>query len=748
MPETQTTRRLHWLLWMLLAWAGVIFMRLVWLQVIHHDDLLRAAQQQQQRYVEVQATRGAILDRSGQPLAKSLPAESICVNPQKIPDAEVAADLLSRVLDLDHAKLLEKIQEASRRRSGFLWIKRKVSAEEAARVRSLKLDWVEFRPEMRRFYPHGTLAAHVLGSVGMVSDESVERGTAGIEAKFEDDLAGTPGLARVFTDVKQNPYDSVVAREPDPGANITLTIDPNLQYDAEKELAKAIDSSGAKTGSVVAVNPANGDILAMANYPTYDPNQLPTPGDPPIARSNIAVSTPFEPGSVFKVITLSAALETTHLRPNSIINCGNGSINLFGRVIHDEHRYSQLSMADVLAKSSNIGAIQIGLKTGEHALYKYQRGYGFGRKTGIDLPGESAGMLRRVEDWMPSSIGSLAMGHEVSVTSIQLALAGAVVANGGLLVKPRIVLARQKPGHAEERFPVEKPQRVIAPETAILMRQMMEGVVLHGTGKRAILKGYTSAGKTGSAQIYDVKTHTYTHHYNASFLGFAPVANPQIVIVVTLEGTTGGTAGFGGPVAAPVFREVAMSALRMLDVPKDLPDSLVAASRGETVDEDDLAIAGLSRPPGDAPDDEPAQKALKNAHDADAVRPNVAVAHNADAVRPNVSVAHNADAVRSSLLPAHNADAVRSRSVSSVTPPPVPADSPAPAGESSASRRPFLAGPKVPDFHGMTLRAVFEESAARGLKVEVLGNGLARAQDPPPGTILPAGASVRVQFAR
>jgi membrane peptidoglycan carboxypeptidase len=298
-----------------------------------------------------------------------------------------------------------------------------------------------------------------------------------------------------------------------------------------------------------------------------------------------------------------------------------------------------------------------------------------------------------------------------------------------------MVLARQKPGHAEERFPVEKPQRVIAPETAILMRQMMEGVVLHGTGKRAILKGYTSAGKTGSAQIYDVKTHTYSHHYNASFLGFAPVANPQIVIVVTLEGTTGGTAGFGGPVAAPVFREVAMSALRMLDVPKDLPDSLIAASRGEAVDEDDLAIAGLSRPPGDAPDDEPAQKTLKNAHNADAVRSNISVAHNADAVRSNISVAHDADAVRS-------------RSVSSVTPPPVPADSPAPAGESSASRRPFLAGPKVPDFHGMTLRAVFEESAARGLKLEVLGSGLARAQDPPPGTVLPAGASVRVQFAR
>jgi membrane peptidoglycan carboxypeptidase len=246
---------------------------------------------------------------------------------------------------------------------------------------------------------------------------------------------------------------------------------------------------------------------------------------------------------------------------------------------------------------------------------------------------------------------------------------------------------------------------VIAPETAILMRQMMEGVVLRGTGKRAILKGYTSAGKTGSAQIYDFKAHAYTHHYNASFLGFAPVANPQIVIAVTLEGTTGGTAGFGGAVAAPVFREVATSALRLLDVPKDLPDGLLRASRGP-VDENDLAIAGLGRAPSDS-------QASDNAH---------------------------------------NADAVRSRSVSSVTPPPVQADSPAPVGELALDRRPFFAstqeGPTVPDFRGMTLRTVLEESAAHGLQVEVLGSGLARTQEPPPGTALRPGARVRVQFAR
>ncbi len=688
MRETQSTKRLHWLLWLMLTWVALIFARLVSLQVIHHDDLLRQAQRQQSRTVEIQATRGAILDRSGQPLAKSLPAESVCVNPQKIPDAGVAADLLSRVLDMDRASLFEKIKSASARGSGFLWIKRKVTAEEAERVRSLDLDWVEFRTEMRRFYPRGTLAAHVVGSIGMVSREDTEEhGAAGIESSFDEDLAGEPGLARVFTDVKQNPYDSVVARAPDPGANVTLTIDPNLQYDAEKELNRAIESSGAKTGSIVALNPYNGEILALANYPSFDPNKAPGPDEIPGARSNLAITTPFEPGSVFKVITLSAALETTRLRPDSMINCGNGSINLFGRVIHDEHRHSAMSMADVLAHSSNIGAIQIALQVHERPLYNYQRRFGFGRKTGIELPGESAGLLRRVEDWTPSSIGSLAMGHEVGVTSLQLALAGATIANGGLQVKPRLVLSRQKTGEAAERFPIAKPVRIIAPETAIQMRQMMEGVVLHGTGRRAILKGYTSGGKTGSAQIYDLKAHAYTHHYNASFLGFAPVTNPQIVIVVTLEGTSGGEAGFGGPVAAPVFREVAVSALRMLDVPKDLPDGLLRASR-EPFDEDDLPISGLGAP---LPMDE-------------------AVAE-AQYARPQAS-----------------------------------------EGESNSDPRPFLnsalVGSQVPDFRGMTLRSVLEESSVRGIQLDVSGTGMARTQNPSPGTILPPGEHVRIQFAK
>jgi cell division protein FtsI (penicillin-binding protein 3) len=697
MPETQSTKRLLWLLRALIVWVAVIFLRLIWLQVLQHDDLLRQAQSQQQKVVPIQAQRGSILDRFGQPLAKSLPAESVLVNPRRVKDAAVTANLLAPILGLDARQLAEKIRAAARRESGFLWVKRKVTAGEAERVRSYHLEYVEFRPDTRRFYPHGQLAAHVLGSVGIANpNETIERGTAGVEMSLDDDLAGEPGQMRVFSDVKQNPYDSVVGRKPDPGADITLTIDQNLQYTAEKEIARAAQASGAKSGSIVVMNPYTGEILAMANYPTFDPNEPPAPGEAPEARSNLAISTPFEPGSVFKVITLAAALETTSLRPESMINCGNGSFKLLGRVIHDTHGYGVLSMADVLAKSSNIGAIQIGLRVGDQQLYRYVRKFGFGRKTGIDLPGESPGILRKVEHWTPTSIGSVAMGQEVGVTSLQLALAGAAVANGGMLVKPKLILARQKKGEPMERFADEKAERAIAPETAIRMRQMMEGVVLRGTGKRyATIKGYTSGGKTGSAQIYDSKAHVYTHNYNASFLGFAPVTNPQVVVAVTLNDTKGGNAGFGAPVAGPVFSKVAMTALRMLDVPKDLPDSL--------------------SPSGDD---------------------------------------------TSSVLIADPGSNAGSKSASSVTPPPVQADSSATADESTEpspkdpglDRRPFLTsalvGPKVPDFRGMTLRAVLEESAASGVQIEVSGSGLARNQVPAAGSILAPGAHVRVQFTR
>jgi cell division protein FtsI (penicillin-binding protein 3) len=346
---------------------------------------------------------------------------------------------------------------------------------------------------------------------------------------------------------------------------------------------------------VVVMNPYTGEVLALASYPAFDPDRAPQTKEEQAARFDHPISVPFEPGSVFKIITLSAALETTALRPESLINCGSGTLNLFGRVIHEaKHGYGTLSFADVLAKSSNIGAIQIGLKVGEKNLLEYVRRFGFGKRTGIPLPAESSGTVRDLKFWGKTSIGSVAMGHEISATALQLAQACSVIANGGMLVRPRLILKRQRPGGKPQIEPAEPPRRILKPETAITMRQLMEGVVLHGTGRGTRLPGYTSGGKTGSAQIFDQATKHYTHLYNGSFVGFAPVTNPAVVIAVTLNGTK----LFGGVVAGPVFKAVAVDVLRLLDVPRDLPETAPQPAF-DPAEANDVAIADLSTPPED-----------------------------------------------------------------------------------------------------------------------------------------------------
>ena len=742
MQLNENTRRLQFLLWGLLAWSGILFGRLVWLQVIRHDAYVAAAESQQQKTVELAALRGSIFDRTGQPLAMSLEADSVVVDPQKIKDLPQAADLLAATLQLDKRDLLVKMQAAKKRKSHFMWVARKLSPEASKRAHAIKLTGMEFRKEMRRVYPRNSLAAHVLGATGILKPEDVtERGNAGVEMAFERDLGGKTGEARLFTDSRQDSYDQEVLLAPEPGADLTLTIDPNLQYRAEQQLAAAAEASGADGGSVVAMDPYTGEILAMASWPAFNPNERPRSAADMKSRMNQAVSRTFEPGSVFKVITLAAALETTNLRPDSVIDCGNGKINLFGRVVHDHDSYASLTMAGVLAHSSNIGAIRIAMATGNQEFYSYQQAFGFGAKTGIPLPGESGGILHSPKAWTKSSIGSLAMGHELGVTSLQLARAGSAIANGGLLVKPRIVLSKQRQGQEPEKVAQEKAERILKPETAVMMRQMMEGVVLEGTGRKAVLAGYTSAGKTGSAQIYDPVSHTYTHTYNASFLGFAPVGNPRVVIAVTLHGTGGGSAGFGGARAAPVFREVAMGALRMMDVPKDLPDRELVAKAPKKL-ESDLSAAG----------DDDASVALAAAKAA-AKETSPGFAYGDEPVRSQKMAARGVDSARpSERVPGANASGMRV--VSSVTQPLARGGTPASAGDPSTGQRPFFetqgqsSGARVPDFLGMTQRAVMQESTAKGLDVELFGSGLALRQDPPPGAAVRPGVAVKVQFGR
>jgi cell division protein FtsI (penicillin-binding protein 3) len=692
--ESRTIRRLFLLALAGSFWALLILGKLFYLQVISYSTYKQAAERQQQRTVTIQALRGQVLDRLGHPFALSVPVDSVCVNPRRTPDPALAAEILARVLDLDRQSLEAKIQAAKRRRAGFLWVKRKVTPEESERVRSLKLEYIEIRPESRRVYPDGALAAHLVGSV-----DFDQRGNLGLEQSLDKALRGHEGEVRMVQDVRQRGVESLASNAAQQGQNITLSIDSRIQFIAERELGAACELRRATSGSVVIMNPYTGEILALASYPSFDPAKPPETTDEREARFNHPVSVPFEPGSVFKVITLATALETTKLRPESTINCGGGTFNLYGRVIHEAKRgYGYLSMADVLAKSSNIGAIQIGLKVGEKNLLEYVRRFGFGRKTGLPLPAESGGAVRDLKYWGKTSIGSVAMGHEISTTAVQLAQACSVIANGGVLVKPRLVIQRQTPGGKLEKEPMEQPHRILKPETAITMRQMMEGVVLHGTGRGTRLPGYTSGGKTGSAQIFDRATKSYTHYYNGSFVGFAPVTNPAVVIAVTLNGTK----EFGGVVAGPVFKTVAIETLRLLDVPRDLPETALPEPPQDPAEENDLAIADFAAPPDDLPD---------------APRQLVAAA-------PVPAAAPGAPAVAPPLIP---------------EPATVLAPAPTPPQDVAQALR-------APSFQGKTMRAVLEESLAAGVPVDVIGSGVAQAQAPAPGTYLRPGERVRVRF--
>jgi len=665
--------RLTWIAGGALVWLTLILAKLISLQVIHHREYARIARQQQELKVEIPAPRGPIFDRTGQPLAMSVPMESVFVNPLRVPDMGVASELLARILSLDAGEVRNRMRVAYDHQRGFLWVKRKITNTEAEELRSLHLEWIEFQTESQRHYPNGMLAAHVLGSV-----DHEEKGNAGIERSLDPQLRGHAGSEMILTDVKRRGIDSQLSTEAHAGTPLTLTIDSRIQFVAERELAKGVEAHRARSGSIIVMNPYNGEILALANYPTFDPNEPPKAVEDPLRRFDLAVSVPFEPGSVFKVVTLSAALETTNLRPDSPINCNNGILRLPGRVIHEAHHgFGVIPMHEVLERSSNIGAIQIGFRVGAQNMYEYVRRFGFGSSVGLRLPAESAGLFRKLNRWGTTSLASISMGQEISTTSIQLARACAVIANGGLMIKPKLILKE-----GSQLTPVEPPKRVLRPETAITMRQMMEGVVIspHGTAHRgARLAGYTCGGKTGTAQIFDVKAHHYTHQYNASFMAFAPVTNPAFIMVVTINGTSG-NAGMGGAAAAPVFKAVATEALRVLDVPKDLPDATPEKQDASPVDIDDLAIADLG------------------------------------SSEPNIM------------------EEVAAQETTS---------------EAGASATPAVEnGPRVPNFRGKTMRAVVEQASAMGLPVLLDGSGIARAQIPAPGSVLPAGERVRVEFAR
>jgi cell division protein FtsI (penicillin-binding protein 3) len=534
-----------------------VLARLGYLQLFRYSDYLTKAQHQQQRIFEISPKRGTIYDRKGRELAVSLPMDSLFADPAEITDAEIVARLLCGVLAVPADELETKIRGAHTP----VRLAKKLSPEIVTRIGEMNLRGVFFQKENRRVYPERELAASVLGYVDID-----EKGIGGIEYSLDMQIRGKPGKVMVMADGRRRLYDRTEDAA-DPGGAVTLTIDETIQYIAEKELATAIETTHAKAGTVVVQDPNSGDLLAVANWPTFDPNDPGKYSDD--SRMDRAVSAAYEPGSTFKVITLTGAIENGVATPDEVVDCQMGSIMVAGRLIHDWHPFGMLTVSGILANSSDVGAIKVALQLGAPRFSDTIHAFGIGQLTGIELPGENRGLLRPLEHWTPSSIGSLAMGQEVSVTPIQIISAISAVANGGTLNRPHI-LREIDGGPPVSPRPAPSPQQATDGRTAATMREMMEGVMLVGTGKHSQLDGYTSGGKSGTAQLIDTATGRYSaSRYNSSFVGFAPVNNPAISILVVLDSPEG--EHHGGMVGGPVFKRIAEQALPYLGVPHDVP---------------------------------------------------------------------------------------------------------------------------------------------------------------------------------
>src|SRR6516162_8741301 len=552
-------KRLYILGAVLFLWVAAVLGRLVYLQIIKYEFFLNLASRQHGRTIDVDPPRGTIYDRNGAELAMSIDVDSIFAVPSEIPDQESTAQVLSKVLGTDPQELLAHL----RAQKNFTWVKRKVDAETSSRVRELNLRGIYFRKEPKRFYPKRDLAAQAIGYVGVDGD-----GLGGVERVFDDDLRGIPGREMIFVDARRKWYGHV-ERQPDPGQNLVLTLDGTIQYIAEKELDQAMEDTKAVAGTVIVQNPRTGEILALANRPTFNPNVF--NAVPKDALKNRAVSDVYEPGSVFKTVTYSAAIEQGVVKPTDMVDCQGGAITVFGMTIHDAHKMGAMTIAEAYAHSSDVAAIKTGMKLGDVRFDEYVRAYGFGKQTGIELPGESRGLKKPVTRWSKVSIASMSMGQEIGVTAVQVVSMVSTIANDGLYTPPRIVAGELPPnaGPKPVVFHPAEQHRVISTMTAAQMKKMMESVVLDGTARRAILDGYTVAGKTGTAQKVDPATGAYSKtKYVASFVGFAPVNNPAITIAVILDSAEG--LHQGGQVSAPVFRRIAQQVLEYMHVPHDI----------------------------------------------------------------------------------------------------------------------------------------------------------------------------------
>jgi len=731
-------------------WACAITARLFWLQIINHSEYVERAQKQQQRTFEVAPRRGVLFDRNLHELAMTVQVDSIYAMPTEIDDKQAAASTLAAIVHTDPEDARTTVAEiADRLNNGhsFAWVARRVNPEVSARIRAMNMKGIYFQKEFQRFYPDNQLAAQVLGYVGLD-----DNGLGGLEQKFDAQLHGVPGLVFTAMDAHRQVLGST-EHEPEPGQNLELTIDNNIQFMAEQALDHVMEQTHADNGTVVIQDVHTGQILALAIRPTFNPNQF-RHTTPALLRDH-AVSDVYEPGSVFKLVTYSTALDQGVAKPDDMIDCQGGKITLAGRVIHDnqgEH-LGVVTVHKALEESSDVAAVKLALKVGPDSFYKYIRDFGFGSRTGTELPGETRGLLRPTSKWNGSSIGSIAIGQEVGVTPLQLVSMVSTIANGGTYLPPRILMPGQannvvngqapalpqgsqvaamqgSPFRPGEDLPNPLPpgaHRVISELTAAQMRKMMEGVVLYGTGRPAQLNGFSSGGKTGTAQKIDPVTHLYSKTMHiASFVGIAPVNNPAIAVAVVIDNPKGGSY-YGTAVSAPVFKEVGQQVLEYLRVPHDIDvqQPKVQARKEAPVTEDDSAadqdnVNALFAAVNDLPADDPLR------------------APPVQAVAQPSSAAADAQA-KPVIAPVGTASNAPLTHVNQSPPP-----------QKQVTQVTISDGQKltVPSLVGLPVRKVIEMAAYAGLDVQVSGNGTAREQAPAPGTQVPTGTKIVVRCGR
>lgn len=538
----------------------IISFRLLNIQILNNRYFIKLAESQHYLTKNLLPQRGNIYDRNLKILALSLKLFSVYAVPRQIEDKIGTAKQLASVLNLDEQLVLERLT----RDKLFVWIKRNIEEKDINKIRQLKLKGVDFFKESKRYYPNGELACHVLGFAGID-----EEGLDGVELYYDNYLKGKIGRRSLLRDAKQRElpafeYEYIPVID---GYNLVLTIDEVIQHIVEQELDEAIEKNNAKAASIVVMDPYTGEIYALANHPHYNLNYFGK--SLPEERRNRAISDFFEPGSTFKIVTACAALEEGRVSLNDKFFCENGNYKIAGHILHDHQPHGWLTFVEVVEKSSNIGVVKVAQTLGGNLIYNYIQKFSFGKPTGIDLPGETAGFVRQFSQWSKLSISAIPIGQEVCVSSLQMARAIAVIANGGFLVEPRLcqkIIDNKGEIIQEFKPPSVSVQQTISSQTAQTMKQILKGVVDKGTGRSASIEGYEVAGKTGTAQKVE-PTGGYSHQrFVASFIGFAPVENPRFVIVVIFDEPR--PVYYGGVVSAPVFKKIAENMLKYMDVPK------------------------------------------------------------------------------------------------------------------------------------------------------------------------------------